>query len=136
MSDNGTYDQLVAQCEGISDALEWLYTHNGEQWDELTTEAREGIDKDDVAQDGAEYVDIMDYIGDALDVEIHGHYNRDAMEWEADYVEILFTCGGPDVRFSTEHGGCVTGRWGSDKVDRSVSGDVGRYLDELLTEGL
>lgn len=136
MEADGTYRQLEAQCEGHRDALEWLYIHDHEEWDDIDPDERAGIDHDEVCEDGTDTVSLMDYVYNALDVEIHGHYDRDAMAWEADYVEVLFTVGGPDVRFTTERGGCVVGRWGSDEVNRSVSGDVGRSLDEILTEGL
>lgn len=132
-----TYEQLVQQCESIRDLLEFAYEHNGEEWDDIGPEHLiPGLLSEEVCEDGGITVDLMEYVYNALDVEIHGHYDRDAMTWEADYVEVLFMVGGPDVRLTTEHGAVVEGRWGGDVVSRSVSGDVGQYLDEILTEGL
>lgn len=134
-----TANDLRSMVSARAEALEFAYTHNGDHWEDIySDDVPVGLEKEEVVDvdEGEETVDLMHYIGQALDVEIHGHYDRDALAWAFDYIEILFTVGGPDVRFSTQHGGEVLGHWGTDQSARSVGGDVGRYLDEMFSEGL
>lgn len=126
MSD--TLTDLERQVEGRVADLEFCADHEGQCWEDIDPEEREGFDEEDLAPNGE--VSLFDYCLNALDVEVFG--KRVGGEWEATHVEVLLTCGGPDVRFTTEESSYVVGRWGSDVVRRYVGSDVGSRIDDLF----
>lgn len=134
MSD--TLKDLERQCDYRRDVLEFIDEHQGETWDDIDPEdIPEGIDRDDVETDGneGEALSLVDYCAYALDVEIQGRYDHLEGSWTVTGVEVLFTCGGPDIRLE---GSTIVGRWGGDVVRRHVSGDIASYIEEAFSEGV
>lgn len=132
-NEDTTREDLRRQCQGLADTLEFIATHEGEEWDDIDPdEIPACVDREDVEGDEGEPLSLLDYCGRALSVEIFGQ--KVEGEWEYRYCEVVFTTGGPHVEFTTQESSYVEGYWGGDRAKVYVGCDVGARLDEIFAE--
>lgn len=126
-----TRDQLKATVQRIADELEFIATHEYEDWSEIPAdEIPAGIDREDVEFDG-EPMNLADYCHNQLDIAIRGE--SVGGNWEMTHVVVLFCAGGPHVEYTTETSE-VRGWWDADTARVYVGCDVGSQVEELFGE--
>lgn len=126
--------QMEQTCEHVRDELEFVLAHEGEVFDDIDEDEREGFDEEDLQQESGEPLSISDYCAQmALSIEVYGRRSAGDDEWTATHVEVVFGTGGPHIEFTTNDGG-MHGYWGGDQVRRGVSRDVADAVESAFID--
>jgi len=125
---------IIEEMEKYSEG--YMYKYEGNEYDTSdmeTVENEEGeegymIEEEFVCIDDMEQLSLWDYFNDCLDIKYTVNSSKEYCG-----VQIMVTCGGPNIYIDT-NSGCVELYWWGEDAKAAMSGDLINEIDAIWEE--